>query len=82
MIVSGIYRILPVFHTQLLKIVWPLLNLTKKNLLWHWNRPQHNTFKELKMRMCCSPVLTQPNFKEKFYLQIDASAYSMGIILL
>jgi hypothetical protein len=31
--------------------------------------------------MCYSPVLTQPNFKEKFYLQTDALAYSMGIVL-
>jgi hypothetical protein len=63
------------------KIIQPLLNLTKKNLLWHWDQPQHDTFEELKTRMCCSLVLTQPNFKEKFYLQTDASAYSMGTIL-
>jgi hypothetical protein len=31
--------------------------------------------------MCCSPVLTQPDFKEKFYLQMDASAYGVGAIL-
>jgi hypothetical protein len=31
--------------------------------------------------MCCSPVLTQPDFEEKFYLQTDALAYSMGAIL-
>jgi RNase H-like domain found in reverse transcriptase len=39
------------------------------------------TFKELKKRMCASPVLMQPDFKCKFYLQVDASAYSMGAIL-
>jgi hypothetical protein len=31
--------------------------------------------------MCCSPVLTQPDFEEKFYLQTNTSAYSMGTIL-
>jgi hypothetical protein len=31
--------------------------------------------------MCCSPVLTQPDFKEKFYLQTDTSTYSMGTVL-
>jgi hypothetical protein len=31
--------------------------------------------------MCCSLVLTQPNFEEKFYLQTDASTYSMGTVL-
>jgi hypothetical protein len=31
--------------------------------------------------MCCSLVLTQPNFEEKFYLQTDASAYDVGTVL-
>jgi hypothetical protein len=38
-------------------------------------------FKELKDRMCTAPVLMQPNFEQKFYLQVDTSAYSVGIIL-
>jgi hypothetical protein len=32
--------------------------------------------------MCCSLVLTQLDFKKKFYLQTDASTYSMGTVLL
>ena len=31
--------------------------------------------------MCSSPVLTQLNFNQKFYLSADASAYSVGAIL-
>jgi hypothetical protein len=31
--------------------------------------------------MCCSLVLTQPNFEEKFYLQTDTSAYGVGAVL-
>jgi hypothetical protein len=38
-------------------------------------------FEELKMRMCCSPVLTQPDFEEKFYLQMDTLAYGVGAVL-
>jgi hypothetical protein len=63
------------------KITQPLLNLTKKGLVWHWERPQHDAFEELKTRMCCSPVLTQPDFEKKFYLQTDASAYGVGTVL-
>jgi hypothetical protein len=63
------------------KIARPLLDLTKKGLVWRWERPQHDTFEELKTRMCCSPVLTQPDFEKKFYLQTDASAYGMGTVL-
>jgi hypothetical protein len=75
---TGYYRY---FVPNYSKITRPLLDLTKKNLLWHWSRPQYDAFEELKTRMCCSPVLTQPNFEEKFYLQTDASAYSMGAVL-
>jgi hypothetical protein len=31
--------------------------------------------------MCSSSVLTQPDFEQHFYLQADASAYSVGTIL-
>jgi len=32
--------------------------------------------------MCTAPVLKQPNFEKKFYLQTNASAYGVGAILL
>jgi hypothetical protein len=48
---------------------------------WHWGAAQHHAFLKLKMCMCSSPVLTQPNFERHFYLQADASAYGMGTIL-
>jgi len=31
--------------------------------------------------MCTKPVLQQPNFNKTFYLQTNASTYSMGAIL-
>jgi hypothetical protein len=75
---TGYYRY---FVPNYSKIAQSLLDLTKKNLMWWWEEPQHRVFKELKTRMCCSPVLTQPNFKEKFYLQIDTLAYGVGTVL-
>ena len=31
--------------------------------------------------MCEAPVLIQPNFEKKFFLQVDALAYGVGAIL-
>jgi hypothetical protein len=75
---TGYYRY---FVPNYSKIAQPLLNLTKKNLVWCWEQPQHDAFEELKTRMCYSPVLTQPDFEKRFYLQTDASAYGMGTVL-
>jgi len=42
---------------------------------------QQNTFEGLRDRMCKKPILQQPDFNKTFYLQTDASAYSMGAVL-
>jgi RNase H-like domain found in reverse transcriptase len=76
---TGYYRY---FIPNYSKIARPLLDLTGKHIQWNWGEPQQKAFEELKIQMCSSPVLTQPNFKKKFYLQTDASAYGMGTILL
>jgi RNase H-like domain found in reverse transcriptase/Reverse transcriptase (RNA-dependent DNA polymerase) len=60
------------------KIAQPLLNLTKKSFAWNWGDKQKEAFEELRGRMCTKPILTQPNFKQRFYLQTDASGYDLG----
>ena len=49
--------------------------------MWSWGQEAHRAFEELKTRMCSSPVLTQPDFEKRFYLQTDASAYGVGAVL-
>jgi hypothetical protein len=63
------------------KIARPLLDLTKKAIAWNWGPKQQAAFVELRSRMCKEPVLMQPNFERRFYLQTDASGYGMGAIL-
>jgi hypothetical protein len=75
---TGYYRY---FIPNYSRIARPLLDLTKKSVAWDWGPKQFQAFEELKTRMCKSPVLTQPNFNKRFYLQTDASAYGVGTVL-
>jgi len=75
---TGYYRY---FVPNYSKIARPLLDLTKKTTPWHWEEQQQRAFEELKTRMCSAPMLTQPNFNKKFYLQVDASGFGVGAIL-
>ena len=69
------------FVQDYLCIARPLLDLTKKMEKWHWGEAQTKVFKTLKTKMCLCPVLKQPNFNKRFFLQTDASKYGMGAIL-
>ncbi len=63
------------------KVACPLLDLTKKSIVWHWGEAQFKAFETLKTLMCRRPVLIQPNFERRFYLQTDASTYGIGVVL-
>jgi hypothetical protein len=75
----GYYRYFVPNYSQIAR---PLLHLTKKMTPWEWTRTQQLAFDLLKALMCEAPVLIQPNFEKKFFLQVDASAYSVGAVLL
>jgi hypothetical protein len=75
----GYYRYFIPGYSQ---VAQPLLNLTKKMTPWHWGLDQEKVFITLKRLMYFAPVLTQPDFGKKFYLQMDTSGYGMGAILL
>ena len=52
-----------------------------KTTPWQWKNVQQLAFDLLKVLMCEAPVLIQPNFEKKFFLQVNALAYGMGTIL-
>ena len=62
-------------------IVRPLFALTRKLATFHWGKAEQEAFDKIHTIMCQAPVLRQPNFGKKFYLQTNASAYSMGAVL-
>jgi hypothetical protein len=75
---TGFYRY---FVSKYSEIARPLLDLTKKEIVWDWGPRQQRAFDELKDRMCSAPVLIQPDFNKKFFLQTDASLYGIGAVL-
>ena len=75
---TGYYRY---FVQNYSTIVCPLLDLTKKESVFKWEPRHQEAFDKIKIIMCKAPILLQPDFNKKFYLQTDASAYSMGAIL-
>jgi hypothetical protein len=75
---TGYYRY---FIQNYSKLARPLLELTHKATVWDWTARQQTAFDDLKNRMCAAPVLQQPDFERRFFLQVDASAYGVGAIL-
>ena len=75
---TGYYRY---FVQNYSAIVCPLLDLTKKGSTFKWESRHQEVFDKIKGIMCKAPILLQPNFNKKFYLQTDASAYGVGAVL-
>ncbi len=59
-----------------------MLDLTKQATVWHWDQKEQHAFEELRDKMVSKPILQQPDFKKTFYLQMDASKYGVGAVLL
>ncbi len=46
-----------------------------------WTPDQEKAFQELKTRMCTGPILRQPDFNKRFFIQTDASNHGIGAVL-
>ena len=55
----------------------PLLQLLKKNAVFHWHSPQHESFLALKERLMTGPILAYPDFSIRFTLHTNASEDSI-----
>ena len=60
----------------------PLHDLVKKDKKWDWMDREENVFKELKERFTKEPVLAAPDIDKKMRMEVDASDYAMGGVLL
>jgi hypothetical protein len=64
------------------KITLPLNALTKKGVEFQWTTTAQKAFNTLKEKMTKAPVLTHPDLTKPFELEVDASGYAIGAVLL
>jgi hypothetical protein len=60
----------------------PLNELTRKEAEWSWGERQQVAFDTLKRRVTTEPVLAHPILTDPFELEVDASGFAMGAVLL
>ena len=58
----------------------PLTHLLKKGQ-FGWNKDAEEAFVKLKQAMTKTPVLSMPNFNDKFIIETDASGDGIGAVL-
>jgi len=59
-----------------------LHDMVKKDRKWEWTEKQEKAFKELKKRFMQELVLAAPDLDKKMRIEVDASDYVMGGVLL
>jgi hypothetical protein len=60
----------------------PLNELTRKDAPWTWETRQQQAFATLKHRVTSEPILAQPVLNDQFDLEVDASGFAVGAVLL
>lgn len=75
---SGFYR---KYIRNFSKIASPLINLTKKDVKFHWDEDCEHAFQTLKDKLTSSYILIYPDFRKPYRLQTDASAEAVGMVL-
>ena len=70
------------FIHQFSHIVRPLNELTRKDTPWTWGERQQEAFETLRKRITSEPVLKQPQLEQQFEVEVDASGYAIGAVLM
>ena len=63
-------------------IARPLNELTKKDTEWNWTSRQEEAFNALKACVTNEPVLAHPELDKQFEVEVDASGFVLGAVLL
>ena len=63
-------------------IAKPLNALTKKDHEWDWTSECQRAFDTLKTRVTTEPILAHPDLTKQFEVEVDASGFAVGAVLL
>jgi len=64
------------------KVAAPLHALTRKDAEYRWTEEAQKAFDNLKKRVTSSPILVQPDLAKQFEMEVDASGFAIGAVLL
>ena len=70
------------FIKGFLAVARPLNNLTCKDTPWTWGKEEQHAFNTLKQCITEDPILRQPQLEKQFKLEVDASGYTIGAVLM
>ena len=75
----GYYR---KFCRNFSSVAAPLTDLLKKDKKYEWDDNCEKAFMKIKTLLLTAPVLIMPDYQKPFKLQVDASDYGAGAVLL
>ncbi|SRR6266702_2655730 len=78
----GFFNFYHPFMKGFAHIACPLHQLTKKDQEWHWRKEEQDTFDKLKALVTAELVLAHAKLDDQFELEVDASGYTVGAVLL
>jgi len=70
------------FIKDFAKIAAPLHVLVRKEQKWKWEKEQEEAFRKLKTVFTTEPVLAIPDIDREMRVEVDASDYATGGVLL
>src|SRR6266702_1918273 len=80
--VLGFFNFYRPFIQDFAFIARPLHKLTRKDQEWRWGPEEQHAFDALKKCVTSEPVLAHAKLDEQFELEVDASGYAVGAVLL
>ena len=78
----GSIQYLAKFVLMLAEVETTLLELTRKDPLFHWDKPQSAAFQKLNDMCCEAPVLAFYDVRKDITIECDASKSAVGAVLL